>query len=229
MLKGEGLWFRYRAQLPWVVQDRSLTVAPGQVVGLMAPSGYGKTTLGKLLAGFLAPTRGQITLDEQPLPTQGYCPVQLVFQNPELAVNPRWRIDRILREGHPPQLHYLDALGIHPGWLTRYPHELSGGELQRVAIARVLNRQTRYLIADEMTAMLDANTQALIWQVILEFARQNQVGVIAISHDRPLLERLCHRGEGGGEAPAKPELSHRILDLAGDPNKTAEIILERVL
>jgi peptide/nickel transport system ATP-binding protein len=68
MLKGNGLWFRYGAQLPWVVQDRSLTVAPGQVVGLMAPSGYGKTTLGKLLAGFLAPTRGQITLDEQPLP-----------------------------------------------------------------------------------------------------------------------------------------------------------------
>ncbi|HZG39959.1 MAG TPA: ATP-binding cassette domain-containing protein [Nodosilinea sp.] len=174
-----------RGQLPWVVQDRSLTVAPGEVVGLMAPSGYGKTTLGKLLAGYLPPSRGQITLDEQPLPTRGYCPVQLVFQNPELAVNPRWRIDRILREGHPPQLHHLDALGIHPGWLTRYPHGLSGGELQRVAIARVLNRQTRYLIADEMTAMLDANTQALIWQVILELARQNQVGVITISHDKP--------------------------------------------
>ncbi len=231
MLKGEGLWFRYGAQLPWVVQDRSLTVAPGDVVGLMAPSGYGKTTLGKLLAGFLAPTRGQITLDEQPLSTRGYCPVQLVFQNPELAVNPRWRIDRILREGHLPQLHHLDALGIHPGWLTRYPHELSGGELQRVAIARVLNRQTRYLIADEMTAMLDANTQALIWQVILEFARQNQVGIVAISHDRPLLERLCQRDEGErvGDAPAKLGLNHRILDLAGDPDKASGISLERAL
>ena len=231
MLKGEGLWFRYRAQLPWVVQDRSLTVAPGQVVGLMAPSGYGKTTLGKLLAGFLAPTRGPITLDEQPLPTQGYCPVQLVCQNPELAVNPRWRIDRILREGHPPQLHYLDALGIHPGWLTRYPHELSGGELQRVAIARVLNRQTRYLIADEMTAMLDANTQALIWQVILEFARQNQVGVIAISHDRPLLERLCHSVQRTqvDDGPAGPGVNHRILDLADDSSHTTRIGLERVL
>ena len=231
MLKGEGLWFRYGAQLPWVVQDRSLTVAPGQVVGLMAPSGYGKTTLGKLLAGFLAPTRGQITLDEQPLPTQGYCPVQLVFQNPELAVNPRWRIDRILREGHPPHLHHLDALGIHPGWLTRYPHELSGGELQRVAIARVLNRQTRYLIADEMTAMLDANTQALIWQVILEFARQNQVGVIAISHDRPLLERLCHSVQRTqvDDGPAGPGVNHRILDLADDSSQTTRIGLERVL
>jgi peptide/nickel transport system ATP-binding protein/Fe3+-transporting ATPase len=153
--------------------------------------------------------------------------VQLVFQNPELSVNPRWRIDRILREGHPPQLQYLNALGIHPGWLTRYPHELSGGELQRVAIARVLNRQTRYLIADEMTAMLDANTQALIWQVILEFARQNQVGVIAISHDRPLLERLCQRGDRVGKASAQPGLSHRILDLDSVPNQTARVSLER--
>ncbi|MGP1387824.1 MAG: ABC transporter ATP-binding protein [Thainema sp.] len=193
MLRGEELWFRYGAQLPWVVRDLTLSVAPGEVVGLMAPSGYGKTTLGKLLAGYLVPTQGRVMLDEQPLLNRGYCPVQLVFQNPELSVNPRWRIDRILREGHPPQLHYLDALGIHPGWMTRYPHELSGGELQRVAIARILNRHTRYLIADEMTAMLDANTQALIWQVILDFAHQHQVGVIAISHDRPLLERICNR------------------------------------
>ncbi|MEM1242539.1 MAG: ATP-binding cassette domain-containing protein [Cyanobacteria bacterium P01_H01_bin.26] len=192
MLKGEGLWFRYGAKLPWVVRDRSLAIAPGEVVGLVAPSGYGKTTLGKLLAGYLRPSHGRVTLDEQPLPG-GYCPVQLVFQNPELSVNPRWRIDRILREKHPPQPHILDGLGIHPGWMTRYPHELSGGELQRVAIARVLNRNTRYLIADEMTAMLDANTQALIWQVVLEFARQYQVGIIAISHNTPLLKRICQQ------------------------------------
>jgi peptide/nickel transport system ATP-binding protein/Fe3+-transporting ATPase len=191
MLKGEGLWFRYGTKLPWVVQDQAIAIVPGEVVGLMAPSGYGKTTLGKLLAGYLTPNQGRVTLDEQPLPTRGYCPVQLVFQNPELSVNPRWRIDRILREGHPPQQHILDTLGIHPGWLTRYPHELSGGELQRVAIARVLNRHTRYLIADEMTAMLDANTQALIWQVVLDFARQYHLGVIAISHDQPLFKRIC--------------------------------------
>jgi peptide/nickel transport system ATP-binding protein len=131
--------------------------------------------------------------------------VQLVFQNPELSVNPRWRIDRILREGHPPQQQILDALGVHPAWLTRYPHELSGGELQRVAIARVLNRNTRYLIADEMTAMLDANTQALIWQVVLEFACEFQIGIITISHDQNLLQRLC-RSDG---LPHQ----HRIVDL----------------
>ncbi|HZG38449.1 MAG TPA: ATP-binding cassette domain-containing protein, partial [Nodosilinea sp.] len=126
--------------------------------------------------------------------------------------------DLVIADEPTPGLHHLDALGIHPGWLTRYPHELSGGELQRVAIARVLNRQTRYLIADEMTAMLDANTQALIWQVILEFARQNQVGVIAISHDTPLLKRLCHGVQGTqvDDGPIKPGLNHRILDLASD-------------
>ncbi|MEM6353829.1 MAG: ATP-binding cassette domain-containing protein [Cyanobacteria bacterium P01_F01_bin.86] len=191
MLKGEGLWFRYGSKLPWVVRDQSLAIMPGEIIGLMAPSGYGKTTLGKLLAGYLRPTQGHVMLDENPLPSRGYCPVQLVFQNPELSVNPRWRIDRILREGHPPQQQILDALGIHSGWMTRYPHELSGGELQRIAIARILNRNTRYLIADEMTAMLDANTQASIWQVVLEFARQYHVGVIIISHNKPLLRRIC--------------------------------------
>ncbi len=191
MLNGEGLWFRYGAKLPWVVRDRTLTIAPGEVVGLMAPSGHGKTTLGKLLAGYLTPIRGRVTLNDQLLPCQGYCPVQLVFQNPELSVNPRWRIDQILREGHSPRPHYLKALGIHPGWMSRYPHELSGGELQRVAIARILNPNTRYLIADEMTAMLDANTQALIWQVVLEFAREQNVGLLVISHDKALLGQLC--------------------------------------
>ena len=132
MLKGNHLWFRYGNRQPWVVENRSLTVAPGEVLGLMAPSGYGKTTLGKLLAGYLSPTKGTVTVTGRSLPKKGYCPVQLVFQNPELSVNPRWRIRQLLREGYPPNPAYLDALGIHSGWLSRYPHELSGGELQRM-------------------------------------------------------------------------------------------------
>ncbi len=191
MLKGDNLWFRYGDRLPWVVQNRSLAVTPGEVLGLMAPSGYGKTTLGKLLAGYLPLNKGQVTLAGKPLPKKGYSPVQLIFQNPDLSVNPRWRIRQILQEGYPPKHAYLDALGIHSGWLSRYPHELSGGELQRIAIARVLNPHTRYLIADEMTAMLDANTQALIWQGVLAFVRRQQVGLVVISHDEPLLKRLC--------------------------------------
>lgn len=213
MLKGNNLWFRYGKQSPWVVEARSLTVAPGEILGLMAPSGYGKTTLGKLLAGYLQPSRGTVSVDGQALPNQGYCPVQLVFQNPELAINPRWRIRQILAESHPPDAHWLEAFGIHPGWLSRYPHELSGGELQRVAIARILNPATRYLIADEMTAMLDANTQALIWQGVLTFVQQQQVGLIVISHDEPLLKRICV----GGASPRE----NRILDLSHDSPATS--------
>lgn len=193
MLNGKQLSFRYRPKHPWILQDVTLSIAPGEVVGLKGASGLGKTTLGKLLAGYLTPTQGSVTVDNQPLPLRGYCPVQLIFQNPELAVNPRWRIGQVLREGQFPSPDLLDALGVHPDWLDRYPHELSGGELQRIAVARVLNPATRYLIADEMTAMLDANTQALIWQAVLEYARQHNLGLLVISHEAALLKRLCDR------------------------------------
>jgi len=193
MLKGDNLWFRYGSRQPWVVENRSLAVAPGEVLGLMAPSGYGKTTLGKLLAGYLSPAKGTVTVEGRSLPKRGYCPVQLASQNPELSVNPRWRVHKLLQEGYPPDPAYIEALGIHPGWLSRYPHELSGGELQRIAIARTLNPSTQYLIADEMTAMLDANTQALIWQTILSLVSKQQVGLVVISHDAPLLQKLCDR------------------------------------
>lgn len=191
MLKGNNLWFRYGECSPWIIQNRSLAVAPGEILGLVAPSGYGKTTLGKVLSGYLPAVKGSVSVNGRSLPQKGYSPVQLMFQNPELSVNPRWRIHQILQEGYPPSPDQLEAFGIHLGWLSRYPHELSGGELQRVAIARILNPATRYLIADEMTVMLDANTQALIWQIVLKFVRQQQVGLIVISHDEPLLKRLC--------------------------------------
>lgn len=193
MLKGENLLFRYSDRQPWVIENKSLSVNPVEVLGLAAPSGYGKTTLAKLLAGYLSPHGGAVSVGARSLLKTGYCPVQLVFQNPELAVNPRWRIGQILREGGLPEPAQLEALGIASGWLRRYPHELSGGELQRVAIARILNSQTQYLIADEMTAMLDANTQALIWQAVLAFVRQQRIGLVVISHDQPLLQRLCDK------------------------------------
>ncbi|NEQ28936.1 MAG: ATP-binding cassette domain-containing protein [Microcoleus sp. SIO2G3] len=192
MLIGEQLAFRYGRQA-WVLQNIDVAIAPGEIVGLSAPSGFGKTTLGKLLAGYLTPTRGSVLVDDQPLPDRGYCPVQLIFQNPELSVNPRWRIRKILAEKQMPDRALLDALGIHLGWLDRYPHELSGGELQRIAVARVLNPATRYLIADEMTAMLDANTQALIWRIVLDYARSQHLGLLVISHEAALIKRVCDR------------------------------------
>lgn len=193
MLKGEKVAFRYSANRPWVLQDVDVTVAPGEVVGISGVSGRGKTTLGKLLAGYLEPTGGRVTLDGERLPRRDYCPVQLVFQNPELAVNPRWRVGQIVSEAHTPAPALLEALSIDGQWWSRWPHELSGGELQRIAVARALNPHTRYLIADEKTAMLDANTQAQLWQAVLNYAHKHEMGVLVISHEAPLLQRLCQR------------------------------------
>jgi peptide/nickel transport system ATP-binding protein len=193
MLKAEHLSFRYRSQQPWILRDLNLELERGEVVGLTGPSGLGKTTIAKLLAGYLQPTQGKVTCNGQPLPSSCYCPVQLIFQNPELAVNPRWRISKILAEGQPPSVDLLASLSIHQNWLSRYPHELSGGELQRIAVARSLNSHTCYLIADEMTAMLDANTQALIWQVVKKYTKKRDLGILVISHEAALLKRLCDR------------------------------------
>ena len=193
MLSGQGITFRYGADKPWILRDVTLEVAPGEVVGLSGPSGLGKTTLAKILAGYLSPNAGSVTVGSQPLPARGYCPVQLIFQHPELAVNPRWRIRQVLGEAHFPLAELMAALSLDVSWLERWPHELSGGELQRVAVARALGPQTRYLIADEMTAMLDANTQAQIWQAVQAQVRQHNLGLLVISHETPLLRRLCQR------------------------------------
>ncbi|HWL83362.1 MAG TPA: ATP-binding cassette domain-containing protein [Roseomonas sp.] len=168
----------------------SLTLPPGQVVGLAGPSGTGKTTLGRLLAGHLAPKRGAVLLDGAPLPARGFCPVQLLPQTAELAVNPRWRVGRILEEAYTPSAAARQAFGIHDAWLRRYPHELSGGELQRVVILRSLAPGLRYLIADEISAMLDPLTQAALWRRLLDHVSGQGLGILAISHNAALLRRL---------------------------------------
>lgn len=193
MLKAENITYRYHRNQPYILDDVSLSVADGEIVGLSGPSGRGKTTLAKILAGYLQPLSGTVTLDGMPLPSKVCNPVQLIFQHPELAINPRWRIRQVLSEAQSPNNDYLHRLSLDTAWLDRYPHELSGGELQRVAVARVLNENTRYFIADEMTAMLDAVTQAQIWDAVLEHARTYNMSILMISHDDALLETICDR------------------------------------
>ena len=102
-------------------------------------------------------------------------------------------MSEILAEPGVVEKQVQEDFNIKEDWLDRYPKELSGGELQRFSIVRVLNKETLFLIADESTTMFDAYTQAQVWKIIVEYVRKNNIGMILISHDIPLLERLCDK------------------------------------
>jgi peptide/nickel transport system ATP-binding protein len=190
-LEAREVFFRYGKKGPWVLEGESLSVPSGRTVGLHGPSGCGKTTFGRVLAGYLEPVAGQVLVDGNPLPSRGYSPVQMVFQHPEKSVNPRWKLGLTLVESWQPDADLLEELCIDPTWLDRWPNELSAGELQRICVARVLGPRTRYIIADEMTTMLDPVTQALIWKVVLHRKDIQGFGLLVVSHDASLLDRIC--------------------------------------
>lgn len=192
-LEAKKVSFRYAAKQPLVLHDVDFSVQQGERVGLVAPSGGGKTTLLKLLTGQLAPTSGQILLNGKPLAAKGRLPVQWISQHPETAVNPRWRMHKVLQEADMLRPEVLAALGIAQEWLHRYPCQLSGGELQRFCVARALCHSTQFLLADEISTMLDAITQAQIWQFVLQQVQHRRLGLVVITHNPLLAQRLCTR------------------------------------
>ena len=193
-LEGNNLTFRYRKDRKPVLEGVTISVESGERLGLVGPSGRGKTTLCRLLAGYEKPTSGEVLLDGKPLSAwKGPCPVQLLWQNPETAVDPRMKMEQVLAEGGPVAPSLLEALGIQPDWLTRWPGELSGGELQRFCIARALGPATQILLCDEMRAMLDYITQAQLWRVVLDEAKRRNLGLLVVSHAGKLLQQVCTR------------------------------------
>lgn len=173
-----------------------LKLAPGDVVGLGGLSGVGKSTLGKLLAGHLKPHAGEVMIGQHPLhgwPKGQPSPVQYVPQHAELAIDPRWRVERVLQNGGPPEAELLSVLGIQNDWLSRYPHELSGGELARVSLARLLLPTTRFLICDEITEQLDALSEQSLWQGLMAWIKARDIGLLLISHQVELRHHLCQR------------------------------------
>ncbi|WP_041272615.1 ABC transporter ATP-binding protein [Desulfitobacterium hafniense] len=192
LLEGKNICFRY-GQEPWLLQDINLQLEEGERVGLIGPSGCGKSTLAKILSGYLKPIRGEVLLAGKPLPEKGYCPVQLIYQHPEKSLNPRWKLGASLAEGWEPDDQTLEELGIEKEWLKRYPNELSGGELQRFCIARVLGHPTRFILADEISTMLDVITQAQIWDVLLKIIKERNMGLLTVTHNRALAEKICTR------------------------------------
>ena len=171
----------------------SFQVKAGERQGISAPSGFGKTTLGRVLAQWQTATSGSVSVGGQPLPKKGYCPIQLVPQHPEQTFNPYRTTGESLRDAWSPDAAWLERLAVSPAWLTRRPDELSGGELARISLLRALDPRTRYLIADEVTAQLDAHVQAQVWQVLLEEVKRRELGLIVFSHNQALLEKVCTR------------------------------------
>lgn len=190
MLEARDLGFSYGGAQP-VLDGVSLSIARGEIVGLSGRSGCGKSTLGRVLSGYLRPEHGAVRIDGG-APPAGRWPVQYVHQSPIFSVDPRWRIGRIIEEAWEPDEGARDEFGVRRDWFDRYPHEVSGGELQRVVLLRALAPATRYLIADEATVMLDPITQAAIWRALMRRSRDG-LGILAISHSPALLDRVASR------------------------------------
>jgi peptide/nickel transport system ATP-binding protein len=190
LLEAKDINFQYTKN-NIVLNHVNFGVEAGERVALIGPSGCGKSTLSQILAGYLTPSSGSVLFNGKPLPKEGYCPVQLIYQHPEKAVNPRWKLQKTLTEAWTPEEAFLKEIGIEKQWLNRYPGELSGGEMQRFCVARALGPQTEFIIADEMSTMLDVITQAQIWQLTLNIVKKRNLGLLVVTHSPELAERIC--------------------------------------
>lgn len=205
-LLGVGLTIvRGRGQV--VTEGLDVRITPDRTSGLMAPSGAGKTSLLRTLALLHTPTRGYVELDGRPVRGTGHrVPpavrrrIGYVPQDPRSCVDPRWPLGRTLAEplvlagrasGPEVVATLLDRVGLPPRIAQRRPDEVSGGQLQRVVLARALAMQPDYLLLDEPTAMVDAATARAVVAAVHEHQHATGAGVLVASHDEELLRTWC--------------------------------------
>jgi ABC-type glutathione transport system ATPase component len=210
------------------VDEVSLDLRPGEILSLVGESGSGKTTLGRTLLGLQREKSGEILLDGEAV--SGLAPdaarrarraIQYVHQDAGAALDPWWSVGRTLAEGL--LIHgvrdagerrervaaMLASVGLDPQSARRYPHEFSGGQLRRVALARILLLRPRVLILDEPTSGLDMSVQATVLNLLLELRKTFSLTYLFISHDLSVVERLSdrvaimHRGKIVEMRPAK--------------------------
>jgi ABC-type dipeptide/oligopeptide/nickel transport system ATPase subunit len=210
-LVADGVSAGYRGRR--VLTAASLTVEAGATVGLRGPSGSGKSTLVRVLALLHTPEAGQVILDGERVtgvrhrvPASVRTRIGVLFQSPRASADPRLSLEDLIAEPlravrYPRDLiagrvaELADRAGLTADLLTRRPHAVSDGQLQRACLARALVHRPGYLLCDEATTMLDASTQALVASVITEEQRVTGMGVLVVSHDPALLARWADRVE----------------------------------
>ena len=197
-----------RSPVPAVV-NVSLHVEPGQIVGLVGELGSGKSTLGRTAVGLIRPTDGEVVLNGRPVHVirgraraREELGLQMVFQNPLDSLNPRRRVGRQIGDGFgaagvrgPLRIAKTDAileqLGLAEGAAAKYPHQFSGGQAQRIAIARALAVSPEIIVLDEPLASLDASAQAQLANLLRELADDRKVGMLLISHDLAIVRHIA--------------------------------------
>ena len=193
-----------------ILQNVSLEIPDNQICGVFGKSGIGKSTLAKILCGVCPPDAGRILLDnrclvsnDRPYDRRLGISIQMVYQQPYATLDPHQKIGSGFREliryhrfapkGKEQALteEILTKVGLEPQILAHLPHQISGGEAQRVAIARCLLFQPRLLILDEATSMLDVSTQANVLGVVRRLMHANGGSILLISHDEGLVNSIC--------------------------------------
>ena len=205
-----GSWITRERPVVHALDDVSLALYPGEVLGLVGKSGCGKTTLGRCVLRLIKPTNGAIRFEGRDLADMRgklrrlRTRMQIVFQNPLASLSPRMKIraslEEPLRTHHIPRdewdeliAHQLEQVGLGPRHLNRFPHELSGGQCQRVAVARALSLNPRLLVLDEPTSALDVSVQARILNLLTDLRSTLGLAYLFISHDLGVVERISDR------------------------------------
>ena len=215
--------YGYGASAHLAVDQVSLTVPAGEIVGLVGESGSGKSTIARSIVGLTPVTSGRILLDGHEVPRHGRRPVQMIFQDPQSSLDPRMSIGASIAEALPPGTtragrrtevaRYLELVHLDPSRAGARPGELSGGQRQRVAIARALAARPAVVIADEITSALDASVQGAMVNLIRELQRDLGLSMLFISHNlavvRYVAKRIAvmYRGRIVEEGPAEQVLN----------------------